>query len=324
MNEFKSLLSKTFRGFVRYRKACNRWNDVSYGMNLMLFDKYCLENYPNESSLCQEMIDGWCRQRETESNNGCISRIYVIVTLVRYLRERGLTDVQIPEIPVAEKRLYIPHFFTEDELRGFFAACDNYKPFNFRTTSHLTIKYTLPVLFRLLYSSGMRTTEARELRCEDVDLESGVVCIANTKGYEEHFIVLHDSMLELMRQYDQAIRGLYPERIYFFPQGKNGCFSRSKLASYFQQMWLQVSEEKAMPYELRHHYAIENINRLVDKGMSFDNSLIYLSKSMGHTSVDVTIRYYYHLVPSLSEVLQQHTEAGFNGLIPEVDYEESE
>lgn len=307
---------------MRYRKACNRWNDVSYGMNLMLFDKYCLENYPNESSLCQEMIDGWCRQRETESNNGCISRIYVIVTMVRYLRERGLTEVQIPKIPAAEKRLYIPHFFTEDELRRFFAACDNYKPFNFRTASHLTIKYTLPVLFRLLYSSGMRTTEARELRCGDVDLESGVVCIVNTKGYEEHFIVLHDSMLELMRQYDQTIRKLYPERVYFFPQGKNGCFSRSKLAGYFQQMWSQVSEEKAMAYELRHHYAIENINRFVDKGMSFDDSLIYLSKSMGHTSVDITIRYYYHLVPSLSEALQQHTEAGFNELIPEVDYEE--
>lgn len=324
MSEFKSALSETFKEFIRYRKACNRWNEASYEVNLLLFDKYCLENFPDESDLCQEMVDGWCGQRKSESNNGCISRIYVIVTLVRYLQERGLTNVRVPDIPKAEKRLYIPHFFTDAELQRFFAACDSYKPFNFRTASHLAVKYTLPVFFRLLYSSGIRTTEARLLRCEDVNLETGVVCIVNTKGYEEHFVVLHESMLKLMRDYDKAIKTLYPERIYFFPQGAKGHMNRTKVAHHFRNLWAQVSEEKALPYELRHNYAIENINKLVDKGMSFEDSMIYLSKSMGHTSVDITIKYYYHLVPSLSEILQQHTEVGFNELIPEVDHEEGE
>ena len=86
-------------------------------------------------------------------------------------------------------------------------------------------------------------------------------------------------------------------------------------------MWKQVSDAPALPYELRHNYAIENIDRFLDKGMSFDDSMIYLSKSMGHTSVEITARNYYHLASSLSEVLQKHTEAGFNELIPEVDDE---
>lgn len=324
MSAFNSSFSELFDSFVKFRKASNRWNEASYGVNLDLFDKYCLEYYPNETILTQDMIDSWCRQRPQESNNGCISRIYVIVSLVDYLQERNLAAVSRPAIPTAKKRLYIPHDFTKDELTLFFQACDNYKPFNFRTASHLNIKYTLPVFFRLLYSSGMRTTEARLLRRTDVDLETGVVNIANTKGFEEHYVVLHDSMLELMRQYDSVINELYPERIYFFPNSGKGFHSRSNIARYFRMMWKQVSTATAVPYELRHNYAIENINRFVDKGMSFDDNMIYLSKSMGHTSVDITIRYYYHLVPSLSEVLQQHTEVGFNELIPEVEYEESE
>lgn len=322
MNAFKSGFAPLLESFVRYRMACNKWNDASYGVNLDLFDKYCFANFPEETVLRQEMVDRWCKQRTNESNNGCISRIYVIVSLIRYLRDRGLTIVQCPVIPVAERRLYVPHFFTHEELKLFFNACDNYKPFNFRTATHLRVKYTLPVLFRLLYSSGMRTTEVRELRRHDVDLDSGVVSIANTKGYEEHFVVLHDSMLDLMKEYDQIMETIYPDRKYFFPKGKDGCFTRTWVAHYFRVMWKQVSDECALPYELRHNYAIENINRIVDRGMSFEDSMVYLSKSMGHTSVEITARYYYHLVPSLSELLQQHTEVGFNALIPEVENEE--
>ena len=69
MNNFVSLLAKQFEMFVRFRKACLKWNDVSYGMNLMLFDKYCHEHFPNEITLTQNMVDSWCCKRKTESNN---------------------------------------------------------------------------------------------------------------------------------------------------------------------------------------------------------------------------------------------------------------
>lgn len=322
MSEFKSPLAEQFEAFVRFRKACMKWNDTSYGMNLLLFDKHCLQHFPEEKVLTQDMVDSWCNQRESESNNGCISRIYAIVSLVRFLRGRGLTNANEPVIPSAEKRLYIPHPFTKKELQLFFRACDSYKPFNFRTASHLNIKYTLPVFFRLLYSTGMRTTEARKLRRCNVNLDTGVISIVNTKGYEQHYVVMHDSMLVLMKTYDSVIEDLYPGRMYFFPNGMTGFRSRAWVQHYFKIMWEQVGSTYAIAYELRHNYATENINKLVGQGMSFEDNLIYLSKSMGHTSADITVKYYYSLVPALSEVLLEQTETGFNELIPEVDYEE--
>jgi len=39
---------------------------------------------------------------------------------------------------------------------------------------------------------------------------------------------------------------------------------------------------------------------------------------MGHTSPDITAKYYYSLVPVLADIIQEKTEAGFNYLIPEV------
>ena len=77
MKEFLSFLGPQIHHFIRYRQASQRWNDSSYEENLMLFDRYCQENYPEDAALTQEMVDGWCRQRGTETNNSCRSRIYV-------------------------------------------------------------------------------------------------------------------------------------------------------------------------------------------------------------------------------------------------------
>jgi integrase len=176
----------------------------------------------------------------------------------------------------------------------------------------------MPVLFRLLYSTGMRTTETRELRRCDVNLDNGVISIVNTKGYEQHYVVMHDSMTALMRKYDTAIETLYPSRVYFFPNGINGFRNSSWVSKAFRYLWGQTGAPHSTAYELRHNYAVENINKLVDAGMLFKDSLTYVSKSMGHTSSDITAKYYYSLVPVLADIIQEQTEAGFNDLIPEV------
>ena len=66
------------------------------------------------------MIDKWCCKRETEKLNSCISRIYPVISLLRYTNSRNLTDLSIPLIPRSIPRIYIPHAFSEEELNNFF------------------------------------------------------------------------------------------------------------------------------------------------------------------------------------------------------------
>ena len=108
MKEFRSFLSPQIHSFIRYRQASQRWNDSSYEENLMLFDHYCHANDPCATALTQEMVDGWCRQRRTETNNSCRSRIYVVDSFIRFLNMRGLSNVQPPQIPWKERRRYLP------------------------------------------------------------------------------------------------------------------------------------------------------------------------------------------------------------------------
>ena len=74
---------------------------------------------------------------------------------------------------------------------------------------------------------------------------------------------------------------------------------------------------RPVAYELRHHYAVENINRWEEDAFGFSEKLLYLSKSMGHSEINATL-YYYSIVPGMSDILREKTETGFNEIIPEV------
>jgi integrase len=322
MDKFTSFLSPHLQAYVFYQKASGHWNETSYEQNLLLFDRYCKKNYQETVLLSQEMVDEWCQKRDTETNNSCRSRIYVIVSFIRYLRKRGKTEVMEPDIPRKERRTYIPHTFTEIGLRNFFHACDSL-PCVSHTPEQRARKITIPVFFRLLYSSGMRTNEARMLRVGDVNLYHGIVNIRYSKGHAQHYVVLHNSMLDLLKRYDATIWKQYAHRAYFFPARGNTFHTRKWVQTNFRELWHQYNSTHATAYELRHHYAIENINRWTDEGFGFDAKLLYLSKSMGHSTLEST-RYYYSLVPGMAEILEEKTGGDFENIVPEVDYEASD
>lgn len=321
MNKFTSFLAPLMQAYVFYQKASGHWNESSYEPNLVLFDRYCKKQYPEAALLSQEMVEGWCHKRNTETNNSCRSRIYVVASFVRYLKKRKKTNVMEPDIPRKERCTYIPHSFTEVELEKFFHACDSLSSV-FHTPEQRSRKITIPVFFRLLYSSGIRTNEARMLRFEDVDLCHGIMNIRYSKGHAQHYVVLHDSMLELLKKYDEAIRKQSPHRSFFFPARGNTFHTRKWVQTNFRELWNKYNSSHATAYELRHHYAIENINRWTDEGFGFDAKLLYLSKSMGHSTLEST-KYYYSLVPEMADILEKKTGMDFENILPEVSYEES-
>ena len=318
--KFQSFLSNLLEGYVAYRLASGRTSS-SYIKNVTLFDHHCARQYPQAKGLSQAMVDEWCRQRNTECNNSCISRIYPILNFLCYANERELINISIPKAPKPVPRTYIPHAFSREELKIFFCACDTLKT---RTGLSGDIrKLTIPVFFRLLYSSGMRTTEARLLRTENVNLENGVVNIRYSKGINQHFVVLHDTMLGLMKRYDASVSKLIGNRIYFFPSSSNGGYSDRWVTYFFQKLWYRNNKACAIAYELRHHYAVENINQWIGKGLNAHMKLLSLSKSMGHSDIESTARYY-SLVPGLSEIIESKTNNSFNELIPNITSHEKD
>jgi len=321
LSRFESYMAPLMESYIIYRKASGRWS-ATYEQNLHLFDRHCSRQYPKAEVLTQEMVDGWCTQRATEKNNSCRARVNVVSGFVRYLRNRRKTTVAEPVFPRRERQTYIPHAFTALELENFFKACDRL-PSTPRIPAVRLRKITVPVFFRLLYSSGIRTNEARMLHVDDVDLDHGILNIRHSKGPSQHYVALHDTMLDLLKRYDAAIRALYPEREHFFPAHTGSCHTRAWVQCNFRELWSMYNSSYATAYELRHHYATENINQWIGEGFEFDSKLLYLSKSMGHSTLEST-RYYYSLVPTMADILEKMSGRDFDDIVPEVDDEEGQ
>jgi len=320
MKKFKSCFSYLIERFIEFRKASGSWNESGYGNNIRFFDRFCADNYPEDTVLTQTMVDTWCAKRSTETNGSNVKRTQVVRLFVDYLRHRGFTDVTSPPRLKHEPRTYIPHPFEEYELQRFFNACDQIQPGKKHMVSMMQ-KLTIPVFFRLLYSTGMRVREARLLKRKDVDIKRGVIDIQNSKGYDQRYVALHDSMSDLMLRYDKAIAEMQPFRDYFFQSPRGACYSSSWVSRNFRRLWIQANGTSSFSAarDLRHHYAISNINSWAGDSFCLTDKLQYLSKSLGHRSIESTL-YYYSLIPRMANTLREKTEAGFNIIVPEATW----
>ena len=177
MTEFISKLSPLMEQFKKYRKASQKWSKDSH-YKMRAFDRYCNELYPENDKLTQEMVDSFFAKRPTETINSCRQRCYLVSEFIKYLQEREQTNVIVPERPRKRRNTYIPHAFSHEELSDFFKACDNLKYLPNRTDMKIR-SMTAPVIFRLLYSTGMRTSEALSLKCEHVDFSEAQTVLAD-------------------------------------------------------------------------------------------------------------------------------------------------
>jgi len=317
MREFRSFSAESFRNFMIYAEASQHWND-SYHTNLLNFDKWLAEKYPASTSLAQEMVDEWCAVRPAESNNSNLARTNVVIAYIKFMRRRGLTDVKEPDRPKQTKCTHLPHAFTEDELTKFFYTCDHIE-INPERKSQVIRKLNLCVIFRLYYGTGLRPSEAVLLKRTDVDLEEGVLNVAQSKGHDQHYTAIHESLIEILKEFDKRLNELIPDRAYFFAHIQDGHYSMSWFRKKFHELWQKAnpSSSHTVTYDFRHNYAIENINSWGSDSFDSYMKLYYLSKTMGHCKVDHT-RYYYSLVPRMADILAEKSETNFNELIPEV------
>lgn len=322
---FRSCLAKQFEEFVYSKRASQRWCQ-SYEENLHYFDNYCADRFPNASALTEEMLE-WCNERPTENGNSCRYRITVISNFVKYAQKKGWTETAPPQVPSQKPCTYVPHAFTKDELVRFFQACDRHVTDTFNYQDYIISKLNkleLPVYYRLLLSTGMRTNEARWLKRSDVNLAEGVININQSKGADQHRVALHESMLRLLERYDENMAKVMADRTCFFPD-RNDCFHPPVWADYhFRIIWKEVSKEPARPYDLRSNYAVANVTRWKQIGFELHDKLLYLSRTMGHRHVSSTYGYF-NLSPALADKIKSLTEESFNNLLPKLpDYEQEE
>lgn len=314
-----------YQDFMSHREAYGRKKPANDFTRCFL--NWCNRTYPDEEYLKQEMLEIWGTKRDTENTMSHGRRAAAVNHYVEFINERGDGPYTLIEYewgnPSPE-----PILASKAEMANFFKAVDEL-PIESTKNNPLIDNMLLvraieaPVLFRMLYSTGIRVNEIRWLHRDDVDLENGIVYVRRAKGYYERIIALHSTMTELLRKYDRLIRKEVPDTEIFFPNADGSMHNSAWIRINFKALWYKYNPKPAdgsrevVPYVFRHNYAIENIMSWDQRGYNADKKMVALSKSMGHRGIQST-QYYFHLVPRFADLLDEKEGASISEIIPDI------
>ena len=312
-----SVVSEHIARYIEYLKSIMPKVCGTTHKNLVRFNNHCAKKYPEASELTEEILASWCDKRPTERCSSRNTRVLPIRGFLKYAVKRGWIDVRIPTRMTEERTApRQPHGFTENELQAFFHKAANITAKGWCNDIELKLhRMQVPVYMLTLLSTGMRTNEARMLKRSDVDLNNGIISIEATKGYDQHRVAIHTSLLSLLKRYDNAMEKLMPNRIVFFPNKHDEYHSIGWQATQFREIWNTISNQDARAYDFRSYYAVTNINRWNYDGTEWLDKLLILARTMGHKRMESTC-YYYQLAPMFNNLLEDLSGPGLRSLLP--------
>jgi len=319
--EYHSLLAPYISGLIRQKRA----DGYSYKFEAYMlehFDRFCIENGYDHGSLTRDLVMAWAEQRPTESKNYRNQRVSFVRQLALYIISLN-REAYIPRA-FASNAISVPHILPLDELHEFYKAVDSFLPYQSKF-QRFSLSYS--VLFRMFYCCGLRLSEGCYLKRSAVNLENGGLSIYQSKGNKDRVVFMSGDMLQMCKSYDNLMQRLVPDREWFFPGwDESKPISKTSIDKKFSDFWNMTPyagkvDKKPTVHSLRHTYVVTKMNDWMNQGKDLQTMIPYLSRYLGHTSIDGT-QYYYHQVVSAFEIVRRHDIVA-DRVIPEVvPYEE--
>ena len=323
--EYLSAFAVQIIGLIEQKRALG-YKYESEPAILRRFDKFCRERHPNEPALNREIMTDWATKRPGEHPATLQGRLSPVRELARYMASLGLEVYIMPKGLMPRVPRYMPHIYTNDELKRIFDQTDKCHYVSQVPFRH----HVMPIFFRLLYCTAMRLSEARLLKVSDVDLDNGVITVTNAKFDKHRQLPLSPEMLARLRTYHQNVHMFSNPNDWFFPGygGKPMTVGNveKNLRKFLWQARISHGGRGKGPrvHDFRHSGAVHCLRRWVLEGKDLNAYLPVLQAYLGHVSFSDTA-YYLHLTADLFPDITKKVEAKFNFIIPEEgDHDESD
>lgn len=209
--------------------------------------------------------------------------------LARRYTPRSPLPTNVPRCPQA----FVPYIYSEEEIKRLLAAAASRERCNL---SSLTCR----TLLLVLYGTGLRIGEALGLDLADVDLESALLRIRETKFYKTRIVPVGADLTRVLRDYllERSKGAPIPADGPFLltRQGKRP--SRAGAEEAFKQLRRQAkvsridgSRYQPRLHDMRHTYAVTRLVRWYREGADVQRLLPQLATYLGHMHISGTQRY---------------------------------
>lgn len=169
------------------------------------------------------------------------------------------------EVPRPKKPSILPKALSQNDVKKMLNALENPKH---------------RLLLKMCYGMGLRVSELVNLKIEDIDSKRMQVCIQQSKGKKDRYVILPESVLSEMRNYYHE----YKPQTWFF-EGRNAqqYSVRSAQLVFKDAMKKAGLTKKIGIHSLRHSYA----THLIEQG----TDIRFVQDLLGHNDIKTTMIY---------------------------------
>lgn len=182
------------------------------------------------------------------------------------------------QLPMYKRKRRLPKILSDEELNVFFDACEN---------------YMYKTIFMMIYGSGLRISEATNIRIEDIDSTNMRIFVRDGKGNRERYTVLPQASLEMLRKYYRMYKPNHPDGYLFYNEWRKP-LKPERLRVYFREYRRKAKiSEDFIVHSLRHSFA----TKLVEEGVP----LVQVKELLGHSCIRSTMTYV-HVANNMQKV----------------------
>ena len=278
---FKSIFKNELNYFIKYKRSLG----LKYENEISRL-KY-IDNILYELKLKSKIITKETFYKLVERNN---------MQGENYARQYGVTkDFCKYLISNEDKKFnvinnYKPVIFTNEEILLLFQTMDKYKE-RYKGKKYYRLYYCYCILFRLLYSCGLRVSEAIKITIDDIKFNENTINIIDSKRHISRIIVFSNSMKKCLEDYIELFDitdGL------LFKSARNKKISCKSLRKYYKRLLnLSNLNSNSHIHDMRHLFCNYALNQMLEKGYDENVVIVYLYKYMGHKTITET-EYYLH------------------------------
>ena len=262
--------------------------------------------------------------RLNQKTNTILRDVSAVNGFLDFVNRKGFKAYKIPPKSLPkENRNFKAYIFTDHEIERMLDAADHIP---FKKENPLR-HYQVPVMFRILFNCGLRSSELLKLHLCDVNLLENIFTISDTKFHKNRFVPFSDLVADALKEYLEALPSQTANALLFpspRPYHNHETYSQSWLRSQFQLL-LRLADipyggpgRGPRPHDTRHTFAVHCLNNWVLTGEDLTAALPVLSRYLGHNGLTGTQKYL-QLTAQMYPDIVARLEVQFGDLIPQVE-----
>ena len=285
---FKSIFKNELNYFIKYKRGIGLKYEKEIS-RLKYIDNILYEVKLKSKIITKETFYKLVERNKMQGEN--YARQYgVTKDFCKYLISNEYKNIYYEDKKFNIINNYKPVIFANEEILLLFQTMDKYKE-RYKGRKYYRLYYCYCILFRLLYSCGLRVSEAIKITIDDINFNENTINIIDSKRHISRIIVFSDSMKKCLEDYIELFDitdGL------LFKSSINEKISCKSLRKYYKRLLsLSNLNNNSHIHDLRHLFCNCALNQMLEKGYDENVVIVYLYKYMGHKTI-IETQYYLH------------------------------